>query len=115
MSKIRPTHTFAVLKVSQSAYDEIREKLQTAAYDHAFHENGVIDMHGIALQTDNPVIGKASIFKPSGSDGFKVNVVPSLCVWCGKAYDEHANEMDSSGFVPRMPCAGLKSGFSAAG
>jgi hypothetical protein len=52
--------TYAILNVSQSAYDEIREKLQTAAYDHAFHENGVIDMHGIALQTDNPVIGKAS-------------------------------------------------------
>jgi hypothetical protein len=56
----RQTHTYAVLKVSQSAYDEIREKLQTAAYDHAFHENGIIDMHGIALQTNNPVIGKAS-------------------------------------------------------
>lgn len=47
---MRSTHTFAVLKVSQSTYDEIREKLQTAAYDHAFHENGIIDMHGIALQ-----------------------------------------------------------------
>lgn len=57
---MRSTHTFAILKISQATYDEIRDKLQTAAYDHAFHENGVIDMNGIALQTDNPVIGKAS-------------------------------------------------------
>lgn len=57
----RQTHTYAVLKVSQSTYSEVREKLQTAAYDHAFHEDGIIDMHEIALQTDNPVIGKASV------------------------------------------------------
>ena len=106
----RQTHTYAVLNVSQGAYDEIRQKLQTAAYDHAFHENGIIDMHGIALQTDNPVVGKASVLKTVSPN---VNTVVRLCVWCGKTYDEHANEMDSSGFVPRMPCAGLKSGFFA--
>jgi hypothetical protein len=34
--------------------------LQTAAYDSAFHENGLIDMQGIAINCNNLVIGKAS-------------------------------------------------------
>lgn len=46
------THTYALLEVSPAVYAEIREKLQAAGYDHAFHRDGdrdVIDMHGIAL------------------------------------------------------------------
>lgn len=57
---MRSTHTFAVLKVSQQTYDEIRLKLKTAAYDHAFHEDGKIDMHGIALQVGEVAVGKIS-------------------------------------------------------
>lgn len=48
----RATYTFAKLGVSQSAYDEIREKLVEAGYEHAFgtdDEVELIDMHGIAL------------------------------------------------------------------
>lgn len=56
---ITSTHTYAVLKVSQSTYNEIREKLQTAGYDHAFHRDSIIDMHGIAIQEDE-TIGKVS-------------------------------------------------------
>ena len=56
-------HTYALLPVSQSTYDEIGEKLRAAGYDEAFHQddsltslNGqVIDMHGIALSmADEP-------------------------------------------------------------
>ena len=45
---MRATHTYAVLDVSEAAYTEIADKLKAAGYDHAF-DNGVIDMHGIAL------------------------------------------------------------------
>jgi hypothetical protein len=50
---IRSTYTYAVLEISQAAYDDIAAKLKAAGYDHAFHENDqhgtVIDMHGIAV------------------------------------------------------------------
>lgn len=48
------THTYAILMISQAAFDEILEKLKAAAYHHSFHEGDdgrvIIDMHGIALQ-----------------------------------------------------------------
>lgn len=47
------THTYAILKVSQAVYDEIKEKLEAADYHHAFHEDvdgPIIDLHGIAFQ-----------------------------------------------------------------
>lgn len=47
---MRTTYTYTTLAVSQAAYDEIRAKLAAAQYDHAFHEEGRIDMHGIALK-----------------------------------------------------------------
>lgn len=43
------THTFAELEVSPDTYDEIAEKLRVAEYDHAFMDDGTIDMHGIGL------------------------------------------------------------------
>jgi hypothetical protein len=52
------TRTYAILEVSREAYQEIRAKLETAGYQHAFHKDSqddepVIDMHGIALKSDN--------------------------------------------------------------
>lgn len=49
---MRTSRTFALLKVSKAAFDEIRLKLEAAGYGHAFHEDDgglTIDMHGIAL------------------------------------------------------------------
>jgi hypothetical protein len=43
------THSYALLEVSQEAYDEIAKKLREAGYDHAFMDDGEVDMHGIAL------------------------------------------------------------------
>jgi hypothetical protein len=46
-------HTYAILEIGQAAYAEIRDKLEVAGYQHAFHKDGsieVIDMHGIAVQ-----------------------------------------------------------------
>lgn len=51
---MRTTHTYAILHVSPTCYEEIRERLAEAGYQHAFHhtpgEPEVIDMAGIALQ-----------------------------------------------------------------
>jgi hypothetical protein len=45
------THTYAVLEVEPETFDEIRGKLETAGYAHAFEDGGqTIDMHGIALR-----------------------------------------------------------------
>lgn len=46
---IRQTHTYAELELSPAAYDEIAQKLRAAGYDHAFMEDGAIDMHGIGV------------------------------------------------------------------
>jgi hypothetical protein len=43
------THTYAVLEISSAAYEEIKEKLKAAGYQHAFQSSGEIDMHGIAV------------------------------------------------------------------
>lgn len=46
------THTYAILKVSARAHQEIRAKLEQAGYGQAFHDDDVIDMHGIAVQPE---------------------------------------------------------------
>lgn len=43
------SHTYAILELSKAAVDEIRQKLADNGYDHAFHGDGLIDMHGIAV------------------------------------------------------------------
>lgn len=52
------THTFAELELSPAAYDEIRQKLQAAGYDHAFMEDGALDMHGIGVTREK--VGSSS-------------------------------------------------------
>ena len=42
------SHTYATLPVSKSAYNEIMAKMEDAGYEENIEE-GVIDMHGIAL------------------------------------------------------------------
>jgi hypothetical protein len=44
------THTYAILEVSQKAFEEIKKTLEKVGYDHVFNEDKtLIDMHGIAL------------------------------------------------------------------
>lgn len=43
------THTYALMQISQAAYAEICAKMRNAGYDHAFNDDGEIDMHGIAV------------------------------------------------------------------
>lgn len=46
---IRQTHTYVELELSAAAYDEIARTLRAAGYDHAFMDDGTIDMHGIGV------------------------------------------------------------------
>ena len=65
----RSTYTYAVLEVSQAAFDEIRALLKDAGYHGAFQKDDgaeVIDMHGIALK---------SAFQPPPSDDADVAAV----------------------------------------
>lgn len=51
------TYTYAELAISQAAYSEIRNKLEAAGYQHAFHQDRdgeLIDMHGIAVRAEAP-------------------------------------------------------------
>ncbi|WP_267358517.1 MULTISPECIES: hypothetical protein [unclassified Methylobacterium] len=43
------THTVAELELPGAAYDEIRKLLKSAGYQHAFGEDGLIDMTGIGV------------------------------------------------------------------
>lgn len=51
------TYTYAVLDVSEAAYNEIAAKLRAAGYSHVFDkrrgEKDLIDMHGIALAIED--------------------------------------------------------------
>ncbi len=49
---LRTTHTFAVLELSAAAWEEIAAKLCAAGYDHAFVDDGCIDMHGIGVKAE---------------------------------------------------------------
>jgi hypothetical protein len=54
---IRQTHTYVILELSAPAFDEIKQKLEEAGYQHAFHSDSregiVIDMHGIAVAKED--------------------------------------------------------------
>ena len=57
---MRSTHTFALMEVSPSTFEEVREKLAAAGYDHALISEGGklhLDMQGVAfvLQDAPPV------------------------------------------------------------
>lgn len=47
------THTYALVEISASAYQEVVEILRKAKYHHAIDERtNTIDMHGLALRLD---------------------------------------------------------------
>jgi hypothetical protein len=47
---LRTTHTFVELPLSPAAYEEIRNKLKAAGYEHCFiRGEDTIDMHGLAV------------------------------------------------------------------
>jgi hypothetical protein len=59
---MKSAHTYATLEVSSAAYLEISDLLKAAGYNHAFTEDGTIDMHGIGLRRPNPIEIRGSNF-----------------------------------------------------
>lgn len=62
---MRSTHTYAIMDVSASTYDEIRAALEEAGYRDSIHggrgTSDILDMHGIALRrnsSDPPTDGQ---------------------------------------------------------
>ena len=49
------THTYAIMKVSRSTYDEVYKKLKAAGYSDQIDRDGNLDMHGIALAEEDDV------------------------------------------------------------
>lgn len=59
MPRLRTTHTFVTLAISQAAYEEIKQKLLAAGYNHSFvydfNDEETIDMHGIGLTEEKEI------------------------------------------------------------
>lgn len=72
---MKATHTYALLEVTPEVYAEIRAKLEAAGYQHAFLEDGAIDMHGIAITRAAADVGECPRCPPVGT-----------CVGCGQQY-----------------------------
>ncbi len=49
-SRLKATHTYAIMEVSPETYDEVQKLLIDAGYAHAINDEGELDMHGVALQ-----------------------------------------------------------------
>lgn len=56
----RTTHTTARLEVSRAFFEDVKARLRDAGYDHAFLQDGSIDMTGIAIAPveDEPELPK---------------------------------------------------------
>lgn len=52
MTRLRSTHTFAILEISPAAYAEIRGKLIDAGYGHVVMRGGELDCDGLALASE---------------------------------------------------------------
>jgi hypothetical protein len=50
------THTFSKLSLSESAFNEIKDKLQATGYDHLFINNDTINMDGIGITKESSLI-----------------------------------------------------------
>lgn len=44
------TKTYAVLKITDATFSEIRNALKNAGYDHLIDSNGLIKLEGVALE-----------------------------------------------------------------
>lgn len=56
--RVTHTHTYTTLEISQSAFDEIKGKLEAAGYQDQFQKDGdvlLVDMHGIAVHGDGKI------------------------------------------------------------
>jgi hypothetical protein len=85
---IGSTYTYALLEISQAAYDEIKAKLESAGYSDQFHEDDgqiAIDMHGIAVV---PIVAAQDFDSADfpfvhtfGSSGADFSAYAAACRW----------------------------------
>ena len=57
MFRFSGTHTYAILEISQAAYDEIKAKIAEVEQEDRVHQHSdreVIDMIGIAVSVEKP-------------------------------------------------------------
>jgi hypothetical protein len=81
---LRSTHTLAILNISAEAYEEIKNKLLVAGYDHVF-DGPTIDMHGIGLE----VISEDDCPGHSAS-----HADAKICRHCGVSSSELSPDLD---------------------
>ena len=66
---MRNTRTYAVMKVSTATFQEVKAKLEEAGYDQALHnDDKTLDMHGVALEAENPDIPGRQVGSIGGLD-----------------------------------------------
>jgi hypothetical protein len=99
MSSLRQTHTFATLEVAGSTYDEIREKLKSAGYEHAFVD-GAIDMHGIGLVREGDETREQSRQEPI-LQFFRYAHLPERLAAVSKPFGDMAHDIVTR--LPRNP------------
>jgi hypothetical protein len=94
---LRQTHTVVTLEIHDAAYQDIAKKLRDAGYDHAFSDDGQIDMTGIAVVSDRqggawredvylPFIRVEKIYSWYSLKKFRVLLFGFLPIWWGE-YD----------------------------
>lgn len=95
------SHTYAILMVTPAVYDEVKAKLKTAGYDHAFID-GDIDMHGIGLRKEIVHVCDQS-GQPYGSSR-------SCCNRCGVMVTDDATFVDNMSDYDAAPnnCSRVK-------
>lgn len=90
------THTYAIMEVSQKAYDEIRGKLEAAGYSDQIDQDGSLDMHGIALAVEDvPKIKKAvrhGYARTSESQDM-CGISECLCGFSAQSLQKHFDEL----------------------
>ena len=106
------TYTYVEMEVSQSAYDEIKAKLEEADYHHALMEDGTLDMNGIGLTAKVPYMHPRRYPQHEGNKGQVFGGVCnttkcsnlSACYWNSQTYGYYCVTCAAGiNFHPREP------------
>lgn len=58
---LRATYTYVTLAVPREMHALVEERLRAAGYGHAIDDEGLIDMHGLALVVDEQEDNEADV------------------------------------------------------
>jgi len=102
---VRHTHTYAILEVNQSVFREIYTKLDEAGYQDQFHRAGtIIDMHGLALQQEEPQMIKIDLYTADSQFVTTRSItpfhsLPEVIVWGDRAFRRLQPKSDPQEYV----------------